>query len=121
MTGNDPTDQGASPEPTTSGTGLHFFYTRNAAEEFFRQLNAVFDHREQTQEASTRMLNETIIKLTASVDRLAELIYGMSPRSSSSIEEVKSESMSFRSPAANRQSQSPSVAPTPTATPDPPP
>jgi len=121
MTGNDTTDQGASPEPTTSGTGPRLFYTRNTAEEFLRQFNEVLEHREQTQEASTRMLNETIVKLTASVDRLAELIQGTSPRSSPAIEEVKSESMSFRSPAANRQSLSPSVAPTPTASPEPPP
>jgi len=68
MTGNDTTDQGASPEPTTSGTGPRLFYTRNTAEEFLRQFNEVLEHREQTQEASTRMLNETIVKLTASVD-----------------------------------------------------
>ena len=115
MTENDPVDQGPSPEPTTSGTCPYLFYTQNTAEEFLHQFNEVLEHHEQIQEASTHILNETIVKLTASVDRLAPLIQGTSPRSSPGIEEVKSKSLSFQLPVANRPSSSPSLALIPTA------
>ena len=46
MTGNDPTDQGASPEPATSGTGSCLFYMSNTAEEFLRRFNGILDHCE---------------------------------------------------------------------------
>jgi len=148
MTGNDPTNQGPSPEPTGSGgrgsgspglgsgsgssgsgssgsgsgsgpnAGTRLFYSQNTAEDFFRQFNEVLDRRERAQEASIRMLNETIVKLTTSVDRLAELVQGMSPRSSPAAEELKSEPSGSRSPSATRE-PFPSLAPTPTASPEP--
>src|SRR5579871_1309722 len=83
--------QDADPEPSTSVSSRRLFYTRNTAEDFFRQFNEVLDRRDNALEASlrghetsTRMLNETIVKLTVSVDRLAELVQGLSSRLSPS-------------------------------------
>jgi len=112
MSGNDSTEPTPTPEP--SGSGPRLFYTRNSAEDFFRQFNEILDRRDQAQEASTRMLNETIVKLTASVDRLAELVQGMSPRSSPA-EELKSESSNSRSPSVTGETLGSSMAPTPNA------
>ena len=55
------------------------FYSANMAEDFFRQFNEVLDRRDNALEGSIRMLNETIVTLTAAVERLVATQRGTSP------------------------------------------
>ena len=71
--------QDADPEPSTSASSRRLFYTRNTAEDFFRQFNEVLDRRDNALEASIRVLNETIVTLTAAVERLVATQRGTSP------------------------------------------
>jgi len=76
----------ADPGPSTPASSRRLFYTRNTAEDFFRQFNEVLDRRDnaleaslRSHEASIRMLNETIVTLTAAVERLIATQRGTSP------------------------------------------
>src|SRR5579871_4406100 len=90
--------QDADPEPSTSVSSRRLFYTRNTAEDFFRQFNEVLDRRDRAFEASIHTLNETIATLAASVDRLVA-----AQRESSSAPELPSTHESSSPPVTHRE------------------